>query len=63
MESPRLFHAEHLSVRLAYQNLFSHLPPSHRTAHRYRSKGDDHRLIAMLYSARWSTAPFAGSPR
>jgi hypothetical protein len=26
MEQPRLFHAEHLPVRLAYQNLFSHLP-------------------------------------
>jgi transposase len=26
MELPRLFHAEHLPVRLAYQRLFSHLP-------------------------------------
>ena len=26
MEPPRLFHAEHLPVRLAYQHLFSHLP-------------------------------------
>lgn len=34
MEPPRLFHAEHLSVRLAYQNLFSHLPtfPPHGPA-------------------------------
>ena len=26
MEQPRLFHAEHLPVRLAYQRLFAHLP-------------------------------------
>ena len=34
MEPPRLFHAEHLSARLAYQNLFSHLPtlPAHGPA-------------------------------
>jgi len=34
MEPPRLFHAEHLSVRLAYQNLFSPLPifPPHGPA-------------------------------
>jgi hypothetical protein len=26
MEQPRLFHAEHLPIRLAYQRLFAHLP-------------------------------------
>ncbi|MGD0008393.1 MAG: hypothetical protein ABSE93_07610 [Terriglobia bacterium] len=26
MEQPRLFHAQHLPIRLAYQPLFAHLP-------------------------------------
>jgi hypothetical protein len=57
MEQPGLFHAEHLPVRLAYQNLFSHLPifPPHSLSaspQGGRPPIDRHALLrALIYRA------------